>query len=71
MLNSCKLLEKFGFEIVILPVDRYGRVDPDQLTAALTEKTILVSLQLANNEVGTRPADRRAGAPRARRQGQR
>jgi cysteine desulfurase len=53
VLNSCKLLEKFGFEIVVLPVDRYGRVDPDQLTAALTEKTILVSLQLANNEVGT------------------
>ena len=46
-------LEKFGFEIVELPVDRYGRVDPDQLEAALTDRTILVSIMLANNEVGT------------------
>ena len=46
-------LEKFGFEIVALPVDRYGRVDPDQLEAALTDRTILVSIMLANNEVGT------------------
>jgi cysteine desulfurase len=53
VLNSCSHLEKFGFEVVILPVDRYGRVEPDQLTAALNEKTVLVSLQLANNEVGT------------------
>jgi cysteine desulfurase len=53
VLNSCATLEKFGFEVAILPVDRYGRVEPDQLTAALNEKTILVSLQLANNEVGT------------------
>ena len=35
------------------PVDRYGRVDPDALDGALTERTCLVSLQLANNEVGT------------------
>src|SRR3954470_10127344 len=46
-------LEKCGFEIVELPVDRYGRVDPDQLEAALNDKTILVSIMLANNEVGT------------------
>jgi cysteine desulfurase len=46
-------LEKFGFEVVELPVDRYGRVDPDQLEAALTDRTILVSIMLANNEVGT------------------
>ncbi len=51
--ESCLLLEKFGFEVRRLPVDRYGRVDPDELTAALTDKTILVSLQAANNEVGT------------------
>ena len=43
----------FGFEIVELPVDRYGRVDPDELDAAITDKTILVSIMLANNEVGT------------------
>ena len=53
VLESCLLLEKFGFEILVLPVDRYGRVDPDELTSALTDSTILVSLQLANNEVGT------------------
>ena len=53
VLESCLLLEKFGFEVTRLPVDRYGRVDPDDLTAALTDKTILVSLQWANNEVGT------------------
>ena len=53
VLESCLLLEKYGFEVRKLPVDRYGRVDPDELTAALTDKTVLVSLQLANNEVGT------------------
>jgi cysteine desulfurase len=53
VLESCLLLEKFGFEILQLPVDRYGRVDPDELTAALTDSAILVSLQVANNEVGT------------------
>jgi cysteine desulfurase len=51
--HTLRYLEKFGFEIVELPVDRYGRVDPDELEAALTEKTILVSVMLANNEVGT------------------
>jgi cysteine desulfurase len=54
VLESCLLLEKFGFEIIVLPVDRYGRVDPDELTNALSDSTILVSLQVANNEVGTR-----------------
>lgn len=53
VLESCLLLEKYGFEIVRLPVDRYGHVDPDALSASLTEKTIVVSLQWANNEVGT------------------
>jgi cysteine desulfurase len=51
--HTLRYLEKFGFEIVELPVDRYGRVDPDQLDAAITDKTILVSIMLANNEVGT------------------
>lgn len=53
VLESCLLLEKYGFEVTKVPVDRYGQVDPDDLTAALTDKTILVALQLANNEVGT------------------
>lgn len=46
-------LAKFGFEVVEVPVDRYGRVDPDDVERALTERTILVSVMLANNEVGT------------------
>jgi len=51
--HALRHLEKFGFEIVELPVDRYGRVDPDELEAALTDRTTLVSIMLANNEVGT------------------
>jgi cysteine desulfurase len=51
--HTLRYLEKFGFEIVELPVDRYGRVDPDALEATLNDKTILVSIMLANNEVGT------------------
>ena len=51
--HALRYLEKFGFEIVELPVDRYGRVDPDELDAAITDRTILVSIMLGNNEVGT------------------
>jgi cysteine desulfurase len=51
--HALRYLEKFGFEVVELPVDRYGRVDPDQIEAAITDKTILVAVMLANNEVGT------------------
>jgi cysteine desulfurase len=51
--HALAYLEKFGFEIVTLPVDRYGRVDPDDVEAAISDKTILVSVMLANNEVGT------------------
>jgi cysteine desulfurase len=50
---ALRYLEKFGFEIVELPVDRYGRVDPGSVEAAITPKTILVTVMLANNEVGT------------------
>jgi cysteine desulfurase len=46
-------LEKFGFEVVQVPVDRYGRVDPADVEAAISDRTILVSVMLANNEVGT------------------
>ena len=53
VLHSLRHLEKFGFEIVVLPVDRYGRLDPEQLDGAINDRTILVSLMLANNEVGT------------------
>ena len=51
--HAVRYLEKFGFEVVELPVDRYGRVDPDDVEAAITPGTILVSVMLANNEVGT------------------
>jgi cysteine desulfurase len=53
VLHALGHLEKFGFEIVQLPVDRYGRLDPDHLEREINERTILVSLLLANNEVGT------------------
>ncbi|CAN5834690.1 hypothetical protein BH23CHL8_BH23CHL8_31360 [soil metagenome] len=53
VLESFAHLESFGFEVLSLPVDRYGRVEPDDLSSALDEKVVLVSLQLANNEVGT------------------
>lgn len=53
VLHTLGYLQKFGFEIVELPVDRYGRVDPDVVDAAITDKTILVSVMYANNEVGT------------------
>lgn len=53
VLESCLLLEKYGFDVRKLAVDRYGRPDPDELSTVLTDKTVLVSLQLANNEVGT------------------
>jgi cysteine desulfurase len=46
-------LEKFGFEVEQVPVDRYGRVDPSDVERAITERTILVSVMAANNEVGT------------------
>ena len=53
VLHTLRHLEKFGFEVVTVPVDRYGRVDPEQLDAAINDRTILVSLMMANNEVGT------------------
>ena len=53
VLHTCHFLEKFGFEVTYLPVDRYGMVDPDEVGRAVTDKTILVSIMMANNEVGT------------------
>ncbi len=65
--HTLRYLEKFGFEVVELPVDRYGRIDPAQLEAALNDKTILVSIMLANNEVGTlQPIEEIAARVRAR-----
>ena len=51
--HTLRYLERFGFEVHEVPVDRYGRIDPDELDAAITDRTILVTIMLANNEVGT------------------
>jgi len=53
VLSTCHFLEKFGFEVTYVPVDEYGVVNPEDLSRAINEKTILVSIMLANNEVGT------------------
>lgn len=53
VLESAAFLGRFGFDITVLPVDSDGSVDPDELTAALRDDTTLVSIQYANNEVGT------------------
>jgi cysteine desulfurase len=52
-LNSCAYLARLGFEVTYLPVDGHGLVEPEQLAAALTPDTSLVSIMLANNELGT------------------
>src|SRR5208282_1493603 len=53
VLDSCRRLEREGFGVTFLPVDKYGRVSADQVAAALQDKTILVSVMAANNEIGT------------------
>ncbi|HET7638315.1 MAG TPA: cysteine desulfurase family protein, partial [Ktedonobacteraceae bacterium] len=53
VLHTCQYLERFGFKTTYLPVDTYGRVNPDDVGRAITDQTILVSVMYANNEVGT------------------
>jgi len=53
VIETCKFLEKRGFLVTYLPVDEYGLVDPDDVKKAITDKTILISVMHANNEVGT------------------
>jgi cysteine desulfurase len=53
VLDSCKRLEKEGFEVTYVGVGPSGVVDPNDIAKAITDKTILVSVMLANNEVGT------------------
>jgi cysteine desulfurase len=53
VLNPCRFLERLGAQVTYLTVDRFGRVDPDDVRRALTPRTVLVSVMHANNEVGT------------------
>jgi cysteine desulfurase len=53
VLDTCKRLEREGCQVTYLPVDRYGQVHPEQVREAMTEKTVLVSIMAANNEIGT------------------
>ena len=53
VLDPCQRLEREGFQVTYLPVDRLGLVTADQLEAAVNDRTILVSVMMANNEIGT------------------
>jgi cysteine desulfurase len=52
VLDTCKRLERDGFEVTYLPVQRDGRVDPEDVRKAITPKTILITIMYANNEIG-------------------
>lgn len=53
VLGPCRFLERLGANVTYLPVDGYGRVDPEDIRRALTRRTILITVMHANNEVGT------------------
>lgn len=53
VLHPAKTLEKWGFEVTYLSVDKYGLVDPSRVEEAITRETILISIMHANNEIGT------------------
>ena len=53
VLHTCQWLEKQGFQVTYLPVDEYGRVRVEDVEKAITDKTILISVMAANNEIGT------------------
>ena len=53
VLHTCRALEKDGFSVTYLPVDRYGLVTAEQVEAAITPETALVTVMFANNEIGT------------------
>jgi cysteine desulfurase len=53
VLHSCEWLERFGFDVTYVPVDSFGMVRADEVAAAVNERTVLVSVMLANNEIGS------------------
>lgn len=53
VLDSCKVLERHGYQVTYLPVGREGLINVEELAKAVTEKTILISIMAANNEIGT------------------
>lgn len=53
VLRTCERLEQEGYRVTYLPVDEYGRVTPEQVEAAITDQTALVTIMYANNEIGT------------------
>src|SRR6476619_4123687 len=52
VIDTCKRLEKDGFRVTYLPVKKDGLIDTDDLRAAITDKTILITIMTANNEIG-------------------
>lgn len=53
ILHTCEFLERNGFEVTYLPVDKYGLVDPAEFEAAIRPDTVMTSIMFANNEIGT------------------
>src|SRR5450631_3966119 len=62
VLDTCKRLEKYGYEVTYLPVQKDGRIDLEDLKRAMDDKTILVSIMTANNEIGALQPIREIGA---------
>src|SRR5918995_677485 len=52
VIDTCKKLEKQGYRVTYLPVQKHGQIDLDDLRAAITDKTILITIMTANNEIG-------------------
>jgi cysteine desulfurase len=53
VLHACQYLQRFGFEVTQVPVDAHGLVSPADVAAAMTERTVIVNVMVANNEIGT------------------
>ena len=62
VLDTCKRLEKYGFRVTYLPVQKDGRIDLDDLKRSMDDKTILVTIMAANNEIGVLQPIREIGA---------